>query len=424
MTDYLQKMAMLAKGSSSHNSSPNQYRYIFMRVERIVSEPSNLAMTVAYGIDVITNENVSVRLSSIDETASDFLAEKKYKTIIQAKEAVTKLYNGRNSREPLHQKRDKRHATYLCFEKCVALPNNNEPYLPFRSHWSKTISSQTDVEFIYGYSNITCVDERQLNTKESSGKIRAAATIVEYVRPLVLNEHEANYKKISHALRNKEPNLLREGCAKICIMENDQLLYEVTIKQSSSMHKGKNSYNQNIEYAMPNEPDISINDFVSPHHKLTNFGILKDIGRIALHVFCGINLDKDSFTANNEEYLVGMREVLQNLQNGTFTAKVVGLRVLRFGNEQINKLPKNGNYDPLIIFKRKIFNQEPSGEDQQEPSVVNVYVPIIFGIQRAPHDRRYIIFHERMSYNSAENKALEIQQLDESTPRPRSINSI
>lgn len=408
MNDFISKMTKVARETSQNTQ---ECCFIFMKVTDIKTETSGL--TLAYGRDILTHEYVSVRLSSIDETAADLKLTQKHKSLETIKKEVTSKYTGRNSRETLDKKRDKRNSAFLLFERCYPLEGQStDRYKPYRSHWSKTISPRNDIEFITGMANITAIDERDApaqNGYTNSGKILAKANVIQYVRYLELNQHETNLKMLTHALRNASENLLREGCVEVRLQEKDKTFASFTIKQAHILKKGINHINQPCEYTVPADVEESLAKFLAPHDRVTQFAVSKDIGRVVLHVFCGQPIDPKLFSSQDENYMAEMRKILSGLKNGHFKAKVIGMRVLRFGSEAIQGLVPNGRFDPLLTYKRALRNEEgvPTGEH------TDLYLPTVFALMFAPHGRRLIIFKERMFANGhGKGRGCDLDEID------------
>lgn len=408
MTDNLMStLTQIAKTGNNDNSNSLNITNIYLKVIDISNDPSGL--TYATGTNLVTGENIRVRLSTIDESAHDLVSMKKEASLANAKHTVTRLYAGQKPREELMAKKFKRNANFLFFDRCFFMGNvNNIP--TFRSHWANTISKQPSIETVTGYVNIQYKDE----SHTPNGKIRAWANVLEFCRYFTLEDKSKNLDMVVYALRNtlnKTNNILREGRFQAEIIDgNNNTVALFNIPQKYIETNGKDSYGQSSVFLAPSEPRDSIATFLMKDSNSANsFSVSKDIARIVLSVFCDYPYQKEDFLSQDLDYLQNLENLKNQLLNGEFKVKVFGSRTYRFGRETIQDLSPRGNYNPLKIFAREIYqDNNPTGNYE------NLYVPMLLVMQVAETGRRFIVFHNRINYNTlGEGKPKSLKELSD-----------
>lgn len=393
MTDnFMTSLAKIAKNGDSANSL--NISNIYLQVTDIANDQSGT--TYATGINLITGENARVRMSTIDESANDLVAMKKESSLANAKHTVTRLYAGHKPREELIAKRDKRRANYLFFDRCFALGDQNG-YSTFRSHWANTISQYQNLETVTGYVNIQYKDETNL----PNGKIRAWANVLEFCRFFNIEEKAKNFEMIVFSLRQtlaKTNNIMREGRFQAEIIDQDGCaVASFNIPQKYAEAKGQDSQGRPSTYMAPCVPQESISTFLINDGKGANtFSVSKDIARIVLSVYCDYPYAPQDFISQEADYIQNLEQLKTRLLNGELQVKVFGSRTYRFGRERMTELAPKPRFNPLKIFSREIFGPDnmPTGEAEQ------MYVPMLLGMQVAETGRRFIVFHNRIHYDT------------------------
>lgn len=393
MTDnFMTSLAKIAKNGDSANIL--NISNIYLQVTDISNDQSGT--TYATGINLITGESARVRMSTIDESANDLVAMKKESSLANAKHTVTRLYAGQKPREELIAKRDKRRANYLFFDRCFSLGDQNG-YSTYRSHWANTISQYQNLETVTGYVNIQYKDE----TSVPNGKIRAWANVLEFCRFFNIEEKAKNFEMIVFSLRQtlaKTNNIMREGRFQAEIIDQDgSAVASFNIPQKYAEAKGKDSQGRPSTYMAPCVTQESISTFLINDGKGANtFSVSKDIARIVLSVYCDYPYAPQDFISQEADYIQNLEQLRTRLLNGELQVKVFGSRTYRFGRERMTELAPKPHFNPLKIFSREIFGPDnmPTGEAEQ------MYVPMLLGMQVAETGRRFIVFHNRIHYDT------------------------
>ena len=394
----MQSLTNIAKQTTGSGSNVLNISNLFMQVQDIYKEQQT-GVTYAIGLNIISGKTVRARLSSVEESANDLILMKKEKDLSSATQKVTRLYTGQKPREDLLAKKYKRKATFLFFDRCFSLGHDEQGFEVFRSHWANTISQQHEIETVSGYVNIQYKDDSQ----QPNGKIRAWANVLEFCRFFSLEDKATNLKMLNFALRNtlaktSEP-MMREGrfVAQISDQQNN-LIAEFNIAQSYSEKHGTDSYGQPSTFLAPNDAQQSLTDFLSNDDQLSasSYSVSKDIARIVLNVYCDIPYSTNDFSSQDAEYITQIEALKVQLQNNELTVKVFGSRTYRFGRESLQQLAQTGNYNPLKTFSREILDSENNPTGMYE----SLYVPMILVMQIAATGKRYIVFHNRMHFNT------------------------
>lgn len=392
--NFMSSLAEIAKNGNNDNANILNISNIFLKVTDISNDPSGV--TYAKGINLITGENTKVRLSNIDESSNDLVAMKKDNNLANAKHTITRLYTGHKPREELMAKRDKRRANYLFFDRCFSLGHDNGFHI-YRSHWANTISQQETIETVTGYVNIQYKNESHL----PNGKIRAWANVLEYCRFFTLEDKAKNFDMIVFALRQtlaKTNSIMREGRFLAEIVDaNNNSIASFNIPQKYVETNGCDSSGKPSIYLAPTDPQHSISSFLMSDSKGANtFSVSKDIARIVLHVFCDYPYQQQDFISQDAAYVQNLEQLKTQLLNGQLKVKVFGSRIYRFGREQIPELAPKERFNPLKIFSREIYDSDnmPTGTHEQ------LFVPMLLAMQVAPTGRRFIVFHNRIHYDT------------------------
>lgn len=390
--NFMSSLAKIAKNGDNANSL--NITNIYLQVTDISNDQSGT--TYATGVNLITGENTRVRMSSIDESAHDLVAMKKESNLVNAKHTVTRLYAGQKPREELIAKRDKRRANYLFFDRCFSLGNQNG-YATYRSHWANTISQYQSLETVTGYVNIQYKDE----TNVPNGKIRAWANVLEFCRFFNIEEKAKNFEMITFALRQtlaKTNNIMREGRFQAEIIDNNgNAVAAFNIPQKYVEAQGRDSQGKPSTYMAPCDPQESISTFLIDDGKGANtFSVSKDIARIVLSVYCDYPYSQQDFISQEADYIQNLESMKTRLLNGELQVKVFGSRTYRFGRERMTELAPKQRFNPLKIFSREVYGPDnlPTGEIEQ------LYVPMLLGMQVAETGRRFIVFHNRIHYDT------------------------
>lgn len=391
---FMSSLAEMAKNGNNDNANSLNISNIFLQVTDISNDHADI--TYATGVNLITGENTKVRLSNIDESANDLVAMKKENNPVNAKHTITRLYTGQKPREELIAKRDKRRANYLFFDRCFSLGHQNG-YATYRSHWANTISQQATIETVTGYVNIQYKNETHL----PNGKIRAWANVLEFCRFFTLEEKAKNFEMIKFALRQtlaKTNSIMREGRFQAEIVDaNNNAVANFNIPQKYVETNGCDSSGRPSTYMAPTDPQDSISTFLMKDGKGANtFSVSKDIARIVLNVFCDYPYRQDDFISNDTDYIQNLEKLKTQLLSGELRVKVFGCRVYRFGREQISELAPRERFNPLKIFSREIYDSTnmPTGTFEQ------LFVPMLLVMQVAETGRRFIVFHNRIHYDT------------------------
>ncbi|NNH78838.1 hypothetical protein HLH17_14530 [Acinetobacter sp. ANC 5380] len=419
---FFQSLTDIAKQTSGGSSNTLNISNIFMQVQDIYKE-QNTSITYAIGSNLISGKPVRARLSSIDESANDLIQMKKEKDLPTATQKITRLYTGQKPREDLLAKKYKRKATFLFLDRCFHLGTDENNCDVYRSHWANTISQQHEVETVFGYVNIQYRDDSQ----QPNGKIRAWANVLEFCRFFSLEDKETNLKMVNFALRNTlaksgEP-MMREGrfVAQISDQQNN-LIAEFNITQSYAEKHGVDSYGQPSTYLAPNDAQQSLTDFLSNDDQLSasSYSVSKDIARIVLNVYCNIPYSTNDFSSQDPEYITQIDALKTQLENNELKVKVFGSRTYRFGRESLQQLAQTGNYNPLKTFSREIHDSQNNPTGQFE----SLYVPMILVMQIANTGRRYIVFHNRMHFNTlGEGQPKSLNELSDNLDKVQPIKT-
>lgn len=392
--NFMSSLAEMAKNGNNDTANILNISNIFLQVTDISNDQSGV--TYATGVNLITGENTKVRLSNIDESANDLVAMKKDSNLANAKHTITRLYTGHKPREELIAKRDKRRANYLFFDRCFSLGHQNG-YPTYRSHWANTISQQDTLETVTGYVNIQYKNELHL----PNGKIRAWANVLEFCRFFTLEDKAKNFDMIVYALRetlSKTNYIMREGRFQAEIIDaNNNSIASFNIPQKYIETNGCDSQGNPSTYLAPTDPQDSISSFLMNDSKGANtFSVSKDIARIVLNVFCDYPYQHQDFISQDPDYIQNLDQLKSQLLNGDLKVKVFGSRIYRFGREQIAELAPRERFNPLKIFSREIYDSSntPTGSYEQ------LFVPMLLAMQVAPTGRRFVIFHNRIHYDT------------------------
>lgn len=392
--NFMSSLAEIAKNGNNDNSNSLNITNIFLQVTDISNDHAGI--TYATGINLITGDNTKVRLSNIDESANDLVAMKKDNNLANAKHTITRLYTGQKPREELIAKRDKRRANYLFFDRCFSLGHDNG-YAVYRSHWANTISQQETLETVTGYVNIQYKNESHL----PNGKIRAWANVLEFCRFFTIENKAKNMDMLVFALRqtlSKTNHIMREGRFQAEIIDaNNNAVATFNIPQKYIETNGCDSQGRPSTYLAPTDPQDSISTFLMKDGKAANtFAVSKDIARIVLNVFCDYPYHIQDFISQDATYIQNLEHLKSQLLNGELRVKVFGSRTYRFGREQISELAPKERFNPLKIFSREIVdsNNNPTGSYEQ------LFVPMLLGMQVAETGRRFIVFHNRIHYDT------------------------
>lgn len=421
-SNLLNSLTSIAKQTSNGgNSNSLNISNIFMQVQDIYKE-QNTSITYAVGMNLITGQTVQARLSTVEESANDLVLMKKEKDLPTAKQKITRLYTGQKPREDLLAKKYKRKATFLFLDRCFHI-GTNDGIEVFRSHWANTISQQSEIETVSGYVNIQYKDD----TQQPNGKIRAWANVLEFCRFFSPENKAKNLEMINYALRNvlssKQPEMMREGRFVAQISDqNNNFIAEFNIAQAYAEKNGVDSYGQPSTYLAPLEPQESLTAFLSNDDQLSasSFSVSKDIARIVLDVYCDIPYSQANFSSQDPEYITQLNNLKDQLANNELKVKVFGSRTYRFGRESLAQLAQTGNYNPLKIYSRDILDSENMPTGMAE----NLYIPMILVMQIANTGRRYIVFHNRMHFNTlGDGKPKSLHELSDDLDKTQPIKT-
>lgn len=412
--DFMSSLTQIAKNGNSENSNSLNISNIYLKVDNISNDQSGV--TYATGINLVTGENAKVRLSSIDESATDLVAMKKETTLVNAKHTITRLYAGQKPREELIAKRDKRHANFLFFDRCFHLGEHNG-YPTYRSHWANTISQQQSIETVTGYVNIQYKDETRMpdGSPRPEGKIRAWANVLEFCRFLNLEDKSKNFEMLAYALRptlTPKSNIMREGRFIAEIIDNTgKPVASFNIPQKYVQTQGNNSQGQASNFLAPSNPQDSISSFLMNDGKSANtFSVSKDIARSVLSIFCDYPYRQEDLISHEPDYIQNLELLKTQLLNGDLRVKVFGSRTYRFGRETLQSLAPQQRFNPLKIFSREAYDQNnmPTG------SLESLFVPMLLVMQVAETGRRFIVFHNRIHYNTlGDGKPKSLRELSD-----------
>lgn len=392
MNNLLSDLSQIANVSNKNsNLTLSPFMSLYMKVQEIKTENN---ITYAYGLDLLQREYIRVRLNNIDEGASDLVAIKRATNPVEAKNKITSLYTGHNSRETLDKKKSKRHAQYLFFERAVRL-HDEQAFMPtYRAHWSFSMSQLEDVEMVIGHIHIQYRPARQIGDKTE--KQRAHAQVIEFMRYFELGEPDKNLQMIEFALNNTSKEMLREGLFTAQIESNQGTIASFNIFQRYAEVSTVDAHGNDVKFLAPQEPPVSVNYFLEKENGNVNtFSMTKDIGRIVLHVFCGFNLDYNLFASNEPEYIDRLIDLKDRLLSGEFKVKVFGFKIYRFGPESITHLKPNGNFNPLKQYSKPL----KSDDDQLTGQVIQLFVPTVLILHKTINNRRYIAYQNRIHYN-------------------------
>ncbi len=394
------------KSTAQSNQNPNgvsQVRAIYMKVDEIKAEQND---HYAYGIDLISKQNIRVRLSTIQESANDMISLGKSKNLNEAINKVTNIYTGRNARQTLQRKRDKHHTSFLFFDRCYPIDGNFIP--TFRAHWSNSMSQQQDVEMVTGMMNIQYRERRQVGNKVE--KTRAWVQAIEFSKYFEIGNIETNYKMLDFALRNRNKAAIREGNFVAEIESDDGLVMSFNIFQRYAEASGTDFDGNPITYLTPQDSQTSLQHFFKEETGPANsFLVTKDVARVVLDVFCGINIDTNSFASQDPAYISKLNSLKHSLESGEYRVRVFGMRIYRFGPETLLRLAPTGSFNPIKTYSK------PQLDHQNQPtgSVLQMFLPTILLLHKTQNDRRYIAFHNRIHYDiKGEGAPRELNQIN------------
>lgn len=412
--DFMSSLTQIAKNGNNDSSNSLNISNIYLQVNDISNDQSGV--TYATGLNLVTGENTRVRLSSIDESSSDLVAMKKETTLVNAKHTITRLYAGHKPREELIAKRDKRRANFLFFDRCFYLGHQNE-CATYRSHWANAISQQPSIEVVTGYVNIQYKDETRMpdGSPRPEGKIRAWANVLEYCRFLTMEDKTKNFEMVAYALRqtlSSKNNIMREGRFVAEIIDaSDKPVASFNIPQKYIQTEGTDSQGRASTFLAPTDPQDSITSFLMNDGKTANsFSVSKDIARIVLNIYCDYPYRQEDLISHEPEYIQSLESLKTQLLNGDLRVKIFGSRTYRFGRETLLSLAPQERFNPLKIFSRETYDSQnmPTG------NLESLFVPMLLVMQVAETGRRFIVFHNRINYNTlGDGKPKSLRELSD-----------
>lgn len=370
----LPQFSNLSKSFAQRKNNP--HLRIFLKVDKIVSAPN--ALTVAYGHDIMTQQYIGIRLNTVDEYASDLMNENPRLKQADAQQKARQSYTGSHSRESLNDKRDKRKARFLSFDRCIPIaPNNNIPM--FRSHWSELISNNNNCEIFEGMAYLHVKAAQYNNEGVMVKRDIAHLNIIQQIKTLNLGDYDENIKTLTSALATSFKNgMRRTGYAifEIIDVPNNQILAETYVFQKVIKEVLFNP-SSGVEYnsSQPAEVEDSIAEFMTKQHEgdITPYAVERDFLRVLMPLFFNIPVDHDALCQRSKEYLDTLATINRRAANGEILLRIACIHQVFIGSERKNLLINN-------IEKGLIKAYTHTSTVNGEQITIRRYIPTLFAL--------------------------------------------
>jgi hypothetical protein len=364
---------------------------IFLKVDRIVSQPRN--HTFAYGMNLHTNEYIAIRLNSVDEYMNDLLLTNPSMSKNDAEMKARQTYIGSNSRETLDQKRDKRKALFLSFDKCLPIQPIQDNLPTYRSHWSELMSSNPNTQVFEGLAYLK-ISKPVFNDKNIMiKKPFANLNIIQQKATLKLKDYAKNLSILQSALATEFKNgMSRTGYAIIEIIDtkNNQIIAETYIFQKINKLSQFNSISgSEYNISEPASFEESLDDFINKKHEgdINSFAVEKDFLRVLMPLYFGKKCNKDSFCQNTDQFLNTLMEIYSAAKNNEITLNITCIHQVYLGVERTNYIINNMNKG-LIKAYNGTFIQDGVTRN------IRKYIPTVFALQfHTDSQRPYVAFN-------------------------------
>jgi len=351
---------------------------LFMRVERYETPGDNFHFAVGTRLD--TGEAVRVRLNSLDETVADRPHADAAK--------IREQYVSGSVKRPTIAEQSKNEVVLLSFDDARLLKAENG-VSEYRAHWPKPLSLSKDAEAIVGLGTIAL----RAAGEDAFGKPQLAKSHVELiVGQTALTKDNAD-KALGDALAIKdEKGQAREPFAVVRIVYEGKIYTAPRIYpalEAAKVFDQNTGQHKEVKRLAPAAITLAgLADGKTAKNDLEHRSF--DYIRAAV---AGVKGEPEpAFHSKDETFVKAARNIFYGAQSGELQVELLAVQKIDFGKASSVNYLKDATERKLQHLTAFNFDK-PIGADLSKTKPVQLYGPVILGIERHKDDGKpFVVF--------------------------------
>ncbi|MFX6062017.1 hypothetical protein ABTF18_12205 [Acinetobacter baumannii] len=352
------------------NSAPATPQRLFVYLDGIAQ--NNDGLDYAYGTNVLTNEKVKVRLTTIDERIDDLVDSGRAKNRQQVASQVTNQYqNSANPRQSLKARLNS-NVVVLSFDQSFEIKSEDN-YRSYRSHWAESVTSNPSSQLITAPVHIQFV-----NNQRPFGRVE----ILEENFKIDIGSSKENIKDafLKSLVHQDEFSAERSGSLNYILRYKDT--NEPIYQGSLQTFLQQVSVGPDRSIRIPADINTTLNNLMSKPLTTQDFTpddsmmFNHDLNRILVNRFLGVEFSQKLETSN-PQLQDNLRLISGKLKKGEIYLDAYSTQNIFFGRDTLKtyQAKANRNSSPLKIYTVTDMHNE-------QPVYQKGYIHSLVGIDR------------------------------------------